>query len=84
MSRKKSAVKAVGISEFKAKALRMIDETARKGTEYVITKKGAPIARVVPFSTEQKSLRGSMKGLLEIQGDIVEFESTDLWEAAEE
>lgn len=84
MATKKSQIKAVGISEFKAKALRMIDDTARKGTEYIITKNGSPVARVIPFSSTQQSLRGSMKGLVEIRGDIVGFDSTSLWEAAEE
>jgi prevent-host-death family protein len=84
MSRKKPTIKTVAISEFKAKALRMIDETATKGIEYIITKNGDPVARVIPFATERKSLRGSMKGLVEIHGNIVEFDSTELWEAAEE
>jgi prevent-host-death family protein len=84
MSHKKVGAKSVGISEFKAKALRMIDETARKGTEYVITKKGKPVARVIPLASSHPSLKGSMKGLIEIRGDIVEFDSTSLWEAAEE
>jgi prevent-host-death family protein len=84
MGDRKSDIKSVGISEFKAKALRMIDETARKGTEYIITKKGKPVAMVVPLSSKPTSLKGSMKGLVEIHGDIVGFDSTPLWEAAEE
>jgi prevent-host-death family protein len=71
MTTKKSQTKTIGISELKTKALRMIDDIARKGTEYVVTKNGSPVARVVPFSSTQQSLRGSMKGLIVIRGDIV-------------
>jgi antitoxin (DNA-binding transcriptional repressor) of toxin-antitoxin stability system len=41
----------------------MIAETASKGTEYVITKKGKPIAKVVPLGSKAPPLKGSMKGL---------------------
>ena len=63
----------VPISEFKAKCLRMVDEVAKRGNTLVLTKHGRPIARVVPISTAQRTLRDSWKGLVKIKGDIVNF-----------
>lgn len=78
----KSPSSGVGlnITEFKARCLRLLAETGRKGKSYVITKRGTPIARVVPFEKRQGSRRGRLKGLATIQGDIVHFETTADWE----
>ena len=73
--------KTIAASEFKAKCLRLLDETWRKGREYTITKKGQPIARVLPIHKKQGTLRGSLKGLAEIKGDIVHFDTSEDWEA---
>ena len=40
----------VAISEFKAKCLHLLDLVARQGDSIVITKRGRPVARVVPVS----------------------------------
>lgn len=70
---------SVTISTFKAKCLGLLERTKRKGVEYTITKHGVPIAKVIPIQ-KQKSLRGSMKGMAEIKGDIVYFDTSDDWE----
>lgn len=36
----------------------------------MITKRGKPVARVIPVSTDCASLIGSLKGKLKIKGDI--------------
>lgn len=71
----------IPISEFKAKCLKLLDETGKKGREYTITKKGEPIAKVIPI--KKKTLvtrRGSLKGLARIHGDIVNVTFEDDWE----
>ncbi|HLG19898.1 MAG TPA: type II toxin-antitoxin system prevent-host-death family antitoxin [Bdellovibrionota bacterium] len=71
----------VTISEFKAKALALIAETAKKGREYIVTKNGVPVARVSPIKPiQQGSRRGRLKGLAEIHGDIVHFDTSGDWE----
>ncbi len=80
MMKKAIPVQQLNISEFKAKCLRLLDETGKRGVEYTITKKGQPIARVVPIRTRFGSLRGSLKGLAEIKGDIVHFDTSEDWE----
>ena len=71
----------VAASEFKAKCLRLLDEVEAKGEVLVITKRGRPVARVVPVSPPRRSLRGTWKGLVKIKGDIVHFDTSQDWES---
>ncbi len=61
----------VSAGEFKARCLALMDEVRDRGGEYVITKRGAPVAKLVPVHTEQRTLLGSMKGTVKVVGDIV-------------
>ena len=73
----------INISEFKAKALRLIDRTATLGERYIITKLGVPVAEVVPIAKKRETTYGSLKGMAKIEGDIVNFDSSEDWEANE-
>ena len=53
--------------EFKAKCLEILDRVARDGDAYVVTKRGRPVAKIVPIdSPERRSLRGSVTFLADI------------------
>ncbi len=67
-------------SEFKAKCLQLLDEVAEQGRVLIITKRGRPVARVLPTALPSKSRRGTWKGVVRIQGDIVHFDSSGEWE----
>ena len=69
----------IAAGEFKAKCLRLLDEVKEHGTEVVVTKRGVPIARVVPMGP-QADIFGRMKGKIEILGDIIEPIDVE-WEA---
>ncbi|MBM3790582.1 MAG: type II toxin-antitoxin system Phd/YefM family antitoxin [Acidobacteria bacterium] len=69
-------------SEFKAKCLRLLDRVEEEGDTLVITKRGRPVAKVVPVSSPRRSLRGSWKGLVQIKGDIVHFDTSRDWESS--
>lgn len=59
---------------FKAECLKLIDQVARRRTEVVITKRGKPVARLVPVVDQTmavKPLLGWMKGSVEFLGDVV-------------
>ena len=73
--------KTIKASEFKAKCLKLMDEVAESGAEYVITKNGRPVSRLVPYRKKPKSLFGIDRGHLEILGDIDEPLDVE-WEAA--
>ncbi|MGA2216331.1 MAG: type II toxin-antitoxin system Phd/YefM family antitoxin [Bryobacteraceae bacterium] len=57
--------------EFKAKCLKVLDEVQRQRKQVVITKRGKPVAMLVPVPDRRESIIGSMKGTMEILGDIV-------------
>jgi prevent-host-death family protein len=57
--------------EFKAKCLKVLDEVQRQRKQFVITKRGKPVAMLVPLNERRESIIGSMKGTMEILGDIV-------------
>ncbi len=56
-------------SKFKEQCLSLLDNLDSEGI--VITKRGKPIARVVPVSTDCAGLIGSMKGRIKVKGDIM-------------
>ena len=53
----------VSASEFKAKCLGLLDEVSEKGETIVVTKRGRPVARVLPVEAPA-SLRGSVEYLV--------------------
>jgi prevent-host-death family protein len=64
--------KTVKASEFKAKCLALMDEVARTGQSVTITKRGEPVADLVPHGARQRpELFGIWKGKVEIIGDII-------------
>ena len=62
----------VSVSDLKAKCLGLVEDVSRNGTEYVVTKRGEPVARLVPIAAPaMPPLGGSWKGLVEVNGEIV-------------
>jgi len=60
----------IAAGEFKAKCLGLIDEVNETGQELIITKRGKPMAKVIPFEPATvDSLFGRLKGIVEIVGD---------------
>jgi prevent-host-death family protein len=64
---------------FKARCLGLLDEVERQRKEIVITKRGRPVARVVPVSDQPTAVFGRLKGSGRIVGDI--FSTGDAWDA---
>jgi prevent-host-death family protein len=62
----------VPATEFKAKCLELMDRVAERRETFVITKRGKPVARLVPVERRPKqSIFGWMRGTATIRGDIV-------------
>ncbi|HVN06462.1 MAG TPA: type II toxin-antitoxin system Phd/YefM family antitoxin [Bryobacteraceae bacterium] len=66
--------------EFKAKCLKLLDEVQQRRREIVITKRGKPVARVVPVAGSGNQVFGRMRGTIEILGDIVS-PTGEVWNA---
>lgn len=64
MSKKRDAPRGdVGSAEFKARCLELIDQVHEARAEYVVTRHGRPVARLVPVAeTGTSTFIGSMKG----------------------
>jgi len=56
-------MREIAAGRFKAQCLALLDEVAAGGEELVVTKRGRPVARVVPLEAPT-SLRGSVKVLV--------------------
>ena len=67
-------------SEFKAKCLAVLDDVERTRRAIVITKRGKPVAELVPHTERKRSARGVLKGRLQILGDIISPIDVE-WEA---
>ena len=62
----------VTISEFKVKCSSLVDRVNKTKTPLVITRRGVPIARVIPVTRKRNpTWLGSMAGTAKIIGDIV-------------
>jgi len=65
-------MKEVAISEFKAKCLALLDQVQKTKKPILVTRFGKPVAEVVPHApTAPADWMGSMKGRMEILGDII-------------
>jgi prevent-host-death family protein len=69
--------------EFKAKCLKLLDQVAENRQPLVITKRGKPVAYLVPVPAENRvDPFGSMRGSVLWMGDIIS-PLEDEWEANE-
>ena len=65
-----SAPRQMAAGEFKAKVLGLIDEVSETGRPVVVTKRGKPKAKLVPYRAPKKNpFFGRLKGVMEIVGD---------------
>lgn len=66
-------------SKFKAQCLRLLDLVNENQTDIVITKRGKPVARLVPFTPgEPAALLGCLSGMGSSSEEIVES-TQDEW-----
>ena len=73
--------RVVSASEFKAKCLACLTEIERSGEAITITRRGRPVAVIGPVELRaQKSPRNSWARRARIDGDIVNADTSSLWE----
>ncbi len=75
----------ISATEFKKHFSSLVDEVKNQHATFVITKRKLPVAKISPLDTVPHQKRGSyfgfMKGVMKINGDIVNFSSESDWEA---
>lgn len=65
-------MKELSVSSFKARCLAVLDEVARTGVGVTVSKRGRPLARVLPpVSTEGGYPQARLAGTVEILGDVM-------------
>ena len=66
-------MKKMAAGAFKVHCLAIMDEVQSKRQAVLITKRGKPVAKLVPVGKEKDDIFGFMKGkgTVEIKGDIV-------------
>lgn len=76
-------IREIAISEFKAKCLALVDQVNKTKTPLRVTRRGKPVADVVPIQPEkQPHWFGSMEGTGKILGDLIEpVVDPEDWEA---
>jgi prevent-host-death family protein len=73
-------MQSLSVSEFRERFFTLIEHLPPEGI--LVTKRGKPVARLLPVRKAGESLIGALKGRFEIRGDI--FSTADAWVAERE
>jgi prevent-host-death family protein len=74
--------RVISATEFKAKCLSLLRQMEEKGGKITITRRGRPVAVLSPSPRKGwKSPGDSWAGKIQIIGDIVNYDTSDLWDA---
>ncbi len=71
-------MKTMAITEFKMHALQVIAEVAATREPVVVTKRGKPLAEIIPLA-EKKSSPGKLAKALVFEHDIVSPLGEEIW-----
>jgi prevent-host-death family protein len=63
--------KTMAAGAFKAKCLKVMDEVQAKRESIIITKRGKPVAKLVPVERADDPIFGFLRDKVKIKGDIV-------------
>jgi prevent-host-death family protein len=64
-------MKTMAAGAFKVHCLKVMDEVQSKRQAVLITKRGKPVAKLVPVEKEKDDIFGFYKGKIKVNGDIV-------------
>ena len=70
-------METISAAKFKEQCLRLLDEVGPEGI--TITKRGKPVARLVPVAAELGDLYGKYRGKIRVKGDVLTTGRT--WDA---
>ena len=64
-------IRTMPAGKFKAQCLAVMDEVQQKRQAVVITKRGKPVAKLIPVETAEDEIFGFFQGKGKITGDVV-------------
>ena len=71
-------MESLTVSKFKATCLAVLEEVAKAKKRIIITKRGKPIAELVPYEAEKAPV--PLKDTVAFIGDIISPVATEDWE----
>ncbi len=72
-------MQSLPVSKFKATCLAVVEEVAKSKQRVIITKRGKPIAEVIPYEAETEPV--SLKDTVAFMEDIISPVAAEDWEA---
>ncbi len=76
-------MKTMGISQFKAHALKVINDVAKSQETIVILKRGKPLAQIAPYRhSESEARAGKLADTLLFEEDIISPLGEEIWEVS--
>jgi prevent-host-death family protein len=74
-------VRKIAAAKFKAHCLRVMDDVQATRETVIITKKGRPVAKLVPAEPPSQDFLGCLTGFIRICGDIESpVQAVESWE----
>jgi prevent-host-death family protein len=74
-------MKTIPAGEFKARCLTLMEDVRSTKRSLVITKRGKPVAKLVPVEEREDDFIGRLKGVFEVVGDL-DADPPEKWESA--
>ena len=71
-------VESLSVSEFKAKCLSVLQDVNKQKKRIIITKRGKPIAEVIPHESEEKDI--PLEDTVVFMGDVISPVAEEDWE----
>ncbi len=71
-------MESLSVSEFKAKCLSVLQDVNKQKKRVIITKRGKPIAEVIPHDSEEKDI--PLEDTVVFMGDIISPVAEEDWE----
>jgi prevent-host-death family protein len=72
-------MESISVSKFKATCLAVVKEVAKSKKPVIITKRGKPIAELIPYAGE--AAQPPLKDTVAFMGDIISPVAAEDWEA---
>ena len=73
-------MKTMAISEFKTHALKIINQLSKNHETIIVTKRGKPLAKLLPYEDAQSIKPGQLAETLIFEDDIITPLGEDMWE----
>ena len=70
-------METLSVSEFKAKCLSVLQDVKKQKKRVIITKRGQPIAEVIPYESEEKEI--PLEDTVVFMGDIISPVAEEDW-----